>query len=57
MYYLKKYMTFSCDEEFKVAGDRLEEYLALFYGIKAEKTGKDVDIIIKKGSWKKNIFH
>ncbi len=56
MYYLKKYMTFSCDEEFKVAGDRLEEYLALFYGIKAEMTVKDADIILKKGTLEEEHF-
>ena len=56
MYYLKKYMTFSCDEEFKIAGDRLEEYLSLFYGIKAEKTGENADIILKMGALEEEHF-
>ncbi len=51
-YYLKKQITFSFEEEWKAAGDRLKEYLYVFYGIivqeTAEKAAGDIDIVIKK---------
>ena len=49
MYYLKKYVTFCYDKEFKVAGDKLCEYLFLFYGIKSEENTENADITIRKG--------
>jgi len=61
MYYLKKHITLNSAEAFKAVGDRLGEYLALFYGIEAEKAAGNLDsknireieiadIILKKGN-------
>ena len=46
---LKKNMTVFCDDAFKIAGEKLCEYLKIFYGIEAVKIENDADIsIIKK---------
>jgi len=46
---LKKNMTVSYDDAFKIAGEKLCEYLKIFYGIDAVKAENDADIsIIKK---------
>ena len=48
MYYLKKYITYYCDEEFKTAGEKLSEYLCLFYDIKVERIAGNFDIKTEK---------
>lgn len=48
MYYLKECVSYYYEDEFKAAGEKLGEYLYLFYGLRTEKVVENPDIMIRK---------